>query len=76
MTLIGSILLVLGIAAERSGHPALDYVLMGVALTLVGFLLWNRLRKKQRSTRFSLFRKRKDDEDEDQEDQWKDPWYD
>lgn len=72
MVLIGSILLVLGIAAEHSGYSALNYVLIGIGLTILGFFLWNRLRKKRRSTRFSLFRRRKRDEEEDQEDEWYD----
>jgi drug/metabolite transporter (DMT)-like permease len=76
MVLIGSIVLVMGIAAERSGHPAFDYVLIGVILTFIGFLLWNRLREKRRSTRFSLFRKRDREDKQDQEDVWEDHWYD
>ncbi len=76
MVLVGSIVLVLGIAAERSGHPAFELVLIGIAVSFVGFLLWNKLRKKQRSTRFSIFRRRKREEEEDQADSWEDRWYD
>ncbi|MDY6866911.1 MAG: hypothetical protein SVT56_03240 [Chloroflexota bacterium] len=76
MVLVGSIVLVLGIAAERSGHPAFDLVLIGIAVTFSGFLLWNSLRKKRRSTRFSLFRKRRRENKKDQEEPWEDQWYD
>jgi len=76
MILIGAILLVLGVAAEHSGHPAFDMVWIGIAITFVGFLLWNKLREKQRNTRFSLFRKRRREDKEDQEESWEDHWYD
>ncbi len=76
MVLIGSIVLVLGIAAERSGQPAFDLVLIGIGVSFIGFLLWNKLRKKRRSTRFSLFRKRRHDDEEEQEESWEDQWYD
>jgi drug/metabolite transporter (DMT)-like permease len=76
MILVGAIVLVLGVAAECSGHPAFDLVLIGIAVTFIGFLIWNKLRKKQRSTRFSLFRKRRHEDEEDQDDSWEDQWYD
>ena len=77
MVLVGSIVLVLGIAAESSGLPAFKYVVIGIALSFLGFLLWNRLRKKKRNTRFSLFRKReRDDEESDKEDPWENRFYD
>jgi len=68
--LVGAILLVLGVAAVRSGQPALNYLLIGALLAVLGFALWQKLRKKeQRSTRFSLFRKRGgEEEDQVQED--------
>lgn len=70
MGLIGAILLILGVAAVRSEQPALNYLLIGVLLAVVGFALWQKLRKKQpRSTRFSLFRKKgREEEDQVQED--------
>jgi len=71
MMLAGSIVLVLGVAAERSGYPSFKYLLIGIISCILGFFLWNRLRKKQRNTRFSLFRRRKHDEEEDQQDSWK-----
>jgi len=77
MVLVGSIVLVLGIAAESSGLPAFKYVVIGIALSFLGFLLWNRLRKKKRNTRFSLFRKReRDDEESAKEDPWENRFYD
>jgi len=76
MMLAGSIALVLGVAAEKSGYPSFKYLLIGIASCILGFLLWNRLRKKQRNTRFSLFRRRKREEEEDQRDSWKDPYDD
>jgi len=62
MALAGSILILIGIAAERSGEPAFDYLFLGIALGLVGILLWNKLRTRaeQPSRRFSLFRKREE----------------
>jgi flagellar biosynthesis component FlhA len=76
MIMVGSIVLVLGIAAECSGQPAFDVLLIGIAVTFSGFLLWNSLRKKRRSTRFSLFRKRRRENKKDQEEPWEDQWYD
>ena len=64
MGLVGAILLVLGIAAVRSGQPSFEYLLIGAILAILGYALWNSLRRKQRrSTRFSLFRKRDSEED-------------
>lgn len=73
MWLAGVIVLILGIAAESSGQPAFDLVLGGIGLTLVGFLLWNRLRRKERrNTRFSMFRKQDREDERDQYDDWDD----
>jgi drug/metabolite transporter (DMT)-like permease len=68
MVLVGSIILVLGIAAESSGYPSFKYLLIGAAVTLLGFLTWNKMRRKRRSTRFSLFRKREREDERDQRD--------
>ena len=58
MGLVGAILLVLGVAAVRSGQPAFTYLLLGALLLILGYALWNKLRRiPRRSTRFSLFRK-------------------
>ena len=75
MVFAGGITLVLGIAAERTGYPSLKYLLIGALLSLSGFLIWNKLRSKQRSTRFSLFRRRKREEEQDHQD-FNEDWYD
>jgi len=69
MLLVGAIFLVLGVAAVRSGQSAFNYLLFGALLSILGSVLWNKLRsKKRRNTRFSLFRK----EDEQEDDNGKD----
>lgn len=73
MLLVGAVVLVLGIAAESSGEPAFNLVLIGAGLTFLGLLLWSRLRRKQhRNTRFSMFRKRDDREEQESDDEWDD----
>ena len=75
MGLVGAILLVLGVAAVRSEQSAFTYLLSGALLVILGFALWNKLRKKQqRSTRFSLFRRRDREENNSQQDDngWED----
>ncbi len=73
MFLVGAVILVLGVAAESSGEPAFNLVLIGAGLTFLGLLLWSRLRRKQRrNTRFSMFRKRDDREEQETEDEWND----
>jgi|GEM_PF-1447207 flagellar biosynthesis component FlhA len=73
MLLVGAIVLVLGIAAESSGEPAFNLVLIGAGLTFLGLLLWSRLRRKQhRNTSFSMFRKRDSREEQETDDEWDD----
>lgn len=73
MLLVGAIVLVLGIAAESSGEPAFNLVLIGAGLTFLGLLLWSKLRRKQRrNTRFSMFRKRDSREEQETDDEWDD----
>ncbi|HCU56760.1 MAG TPA: hypothetical protein DF984_00775 [Anaerolineaceae bacterium] len=73
MLLVGAVVLVLGIAAESSGEPAFNLVLIGAGLTFLGLLLWSRLRRKQhRNTRFSMFRKRDSREEQETDDEWDD----
>lgn len=76
----GVLLLVLGIAGERSGYPAFNFIFIGILLLGGGFLLWGKLRRKpRRNTRFSLFRKQDKDQDdaqEPEEDRWEDGFYD
>jgi len=76
--MVGALLLVLGIAAERSGQPAFNFLIFGVLLFTGGLLLWVKLRRKPRqNTRFSMFRKRKkDDRQEEEPDNrgWGDPY--
>ena len=77
--MIGVLLLVIGIAAEQSGQPAFNYLLIGFLLFIGGFFLWRKLRQTpRRSTRFSLFRKRNREEDMDRSDEmgWGDPYDD
>lgn len=76
MMLVGSIVVVLGVAAERSGYPSFKYLLLGIGCFFLGLFVWDRLRKKRRSTRFSLFRKRKREEKEDRRDPWEDGYDD
>lgn len=77
MFLVGVVVLVLGIAAETSGEPAFNLVLIGAGLVFLGFLLWNKLRRKQRrNTRFSLFRRRERQEEQETEDGWDDQYDD
>jgi len=69
MVLVGAILLILGVAAVGSGQPAFNFLLIGAVLSVLGFVLWTKLgSKKRRNTRFSLFRK----EDEQEDDNGKD----
>ena len=73
MFLVGAVILVLGVAAESSGEPAFNLVLIGAGLTFLGLLLWSRLRRKQsRNTRFSMFRKRDSREEQETDDEWND----
>ena len=76
--MVGVLLLVLGIAAERSGQPAFNFLVFGVLLFAGGLFLWSKLRCKPRqNTRFSMFKKRNQaDQSEDQPDDngWGDPY--
>lgn len=66
--MIGILLLVLGIAAERSGQPAFNFLILGLFLVIIGVFLWGKLRRKpRRNTRFSLFRKREGDDQAERE---------
>ena len=71
-------IVVLGIAAERSGEPAFNFLAFGGLLFVGGLLLWAKLRRQPRqNTRFSMFRKRdQPDEQGDEEDDrgWGDPY--
>lgn len=77
MMIFGVIVLVVGIAAMQSGQSALSLLLIGFIATLFGFLLWNRLREKGAgSTRFSMFRNRKNRGERKQDDDWEGRFYD
>lgn len=80
LLMVGSLLLVLGVAAERSGQPAFNFLFIGILVSITGFFLWRKLsRKPRQSTRFSLFKKRdqKEDEEHNSDDQgWGDGFYD
>lgn len=76
MLIAGILILVVGIAAVQSEQPAFALLLGGFLVTLLGFLLWNRLRPKgQRNTRFSMFRKRKPREETHKDNGWEDRFY-
>jgi flagellar biosynthesis component FlhA len=71
LLIVGSIILILGVAAEWSGQPAFEFIIIGSALLFLGFLLWNRRRsKKHKRSRFSILRGRESREEPDQEDGW------
>jgi hypothetical protein len=73
MWLVGAIVLIVGIATESSGQNAFNLVLSGIGLTLVGFLLWKWLRPKgRRNTRFSMFRRRGQEDERDRYEDWDD----
>lgn len=75
----GGIVLVVGIAAEQSGQPGLEILLVGLVVAVVGFLIWNWMRpKRQRNTRFSLFRKRNQENEvnENRQNNWEDRYFD
>lgn len=75
LLILGSIVLVVGIAAENSGESAFDIVLIGAVVTFTGFLLWNRLRPKTRSSRFSIFRgSRRGGEDQEEDGRTNEGW--
>ena len=59
MILAGFVIAMVGIAALRSDQPGFDYLLIGVLILLLGFVLWQKLREKQpRPDRFTMLRKR------------------
>lgn len=77
MIIVGILILVVGIAAQQSGQPFLSLLLAGFVVTLLGFLLWNRLRSRQRrNTRFSRFRKREPRQEPKKDHGWEDRFYD
>jgi uncharacterized membrane protein YfcA len=76
MLIAGTLTLVVGIAAVQSEQPAFTLLLVGFLVTLLGFLLWNRLRPKgQRNTRFSKFRRRESRQEEKKDNGWEDRFY-
>ena len=77
MMIFGIIVLALGAAAVQSQQPASTLLLVGLGVTVIGGLLWNRLREKPpRNTRFSMFRKRERRADRKKDDEWEDRFYD
>ncbi len=73
MVIVGSILLMLGVAALQSDQPAFNFLLIGAVLCLIGFLLWQKLRqRKPRAKLFSLFRR--EDEDKEEKKRADDMW--
>lgn len=75
MLLGGILLFVIGAAGVRAGEPAFTYLFLGITLTTFGFILWKKLRtKNKKSNRFSMFRRRKDEdlqEGEEENSRWK-----
>jgi hypothetical protein len=77
MMIFGVIVLVVGLAALQSEQPAISLLFIGSVVTFFGHLLWNRLRvKAPRNPRFSLFRNRKQEEEQRKDDDWEDRFYD
>lgn len=77
LLILGSILLILGIAAEWSEQPAFEFIIGGSALLIFGYLLWNGLRSKNhKRAGFSIFRRRGRDREPNQEDGWLEDDYD
>jgi len=77
VVMAGSILLLLGIAAERSNQPGFNFLLIGVVLSISGFLIWNKTHDKQsHARRFSMFRHREDEKDDSRKRNggWEDPY--
>jgi hypothetical protein len=69
--LVGAVVLGVGIVLESSGHPAFSMVAGGIALLVVGFLLWKWLRPKgQKNTRFRLLRRHTWEDEQDENDEW------
>lgn len=77
MMIFGIIVLVVGVAAIQSNQPALSLLFVGSVATFFGYLIWNRLREKApRHTRFSLFRRRDQQETHRDDNGWEDRFYD
>jgi uncharacterized membrane protein YfcA len=77
MMIFGVIILVVGVAALQSEQPALALLFIGSVVTFFGHLLWNRLREKTpRNKRFSLLRKREQEEEGRNDNGWEDRFYD
>ena len=77
MMIFGVIVLVVGLAALQSEQPALSLLFIGAVVTFLGNLIWNRLRDKApRKKRFSMFRNRERDEEQQKGNGWEDPFYD
>jgi uncharacterized membrane protein YfcA len=73
MMIIGIIVLAVGIAALQSDQPALNFLAIGVAGSVLGFLLWNRLRKRRpRNSRSASSRKRTRRAGQEPDDPWRD----
>jgi len=69
--LVGAVVLGVGIVSESSGHPAFSMVAGGIALLVVGFLLWKWLRPKgQKNTRFAMLRRHTWEDEQDDNDEW------
>ena len=70
--LVGAVVFGVGIVSESSGHPAFSMVAGGIALLVVGFLLWKwlRPRDRQKNTRFAMLRRHTWEDDQDDHDEW------
>ncbi len=64
LVVIGSFLLILGVAAAVSDQPALGIILGGVFLSALGFAFWRGTSERSgKPTRRSRFRRRRPDSD-------------
>lgn len=76
MLLIGTIILVMGIAAEVSNQPSFNWILLGILLAFLGLILWRRLSpRRRRNTRFSLFRRHRGENEWDEDNNKDDLYY-
>jgi uncharacterized membrane protein YfcA len=77
MMIFGVIILVVGVAALESDQPAFTLLFIGSVMTFLGHLIWNRLREiAPHKKRFSLFRNRKREEEQRNDNSWEDRFYD
>jgi len=73
LMIMGIIVLAVGIAALQSDQPALNFLAFGAVGSVLGFRLWNRLRKRgPRNSRSASSRKRNRRAGQEPDDPWRD----